>query len=741
LDILQECQRRGIAWITRGSAADSLVCYALGISGVCPIRFELYFRRFLNRERMALNKLPDIDIDFAHDRKDDVVDLIFERYGPRHAAIVGGLSTYQGRSAIADIAKVLGVSEFQIRRLTEHVPRSSAGHVAAAVASTQECHDSPWHEEPYRTALQMASFLDGFPRHPKMHPCGVVLSRDPITALTPTFTSAKGYATTHFEMEAVETVGLVKMDILAQGGLAVIRDTLALLAERGITPNLENLEPWEDAEIWQMIATGNARGVHHIESPAMISLARMCGVRDIDCLIAIVSVIRPGAANSSKKSEFARRAQGLEPVQYAHPSLEPALHMTFGVVAYEEHILQICEAFAGLNPGRADVLRRALVKEKDAVIEEIRLEFVAAAKALQRTDEEIARVWELVGGFRGYAFCRAHSTAYGVEAYQGAYLKHYHPAEFLASVLSNGKGFYSTLAYTLECRRLGLTFLSPDVNSSRWNFVPDDGQPHAIRVPLRVIKSITAALLERYRSERARAPFASLRDFYERTGPTATEMLNLIRTGAFDGFGESRTAQFWHLQHIAQWPHAQGYLFQSDERVRLPEVPLTEPDHAQRLRDETELLSFTVSGHPLEQFPDVAWDTYCPIRDLARYPGELVHVCGLIIADRSHHQITGDQMKFITICDYTGIIECEIFAQTYRRFGLETVRHPVVEVEARVTPFDNGAGCTLDVLRVGKPRSIRPNCIAKPPIKIGGSPSQSVSSGTPGNLEVSAPSR
>jgi DNA polymerase III alpha subunit len=230
-----------------------------------------------------------------------------------------------------------------------------------------------------------------------MHPCGVVLSRDPITALTPTFTSAKGYATTHFEMEAVETVGLVKMDILAQGGLAVIRDTLALLAERGITPDLENLEPWEDAKIWQMIATGNARGVHHIESPAMVSLARMCGVRDI--------------------------------------------------------------------------------------------------------------------------------------------------------------------------------------------------------------KSITVALLERYQIERARAPFASLQDFYERTRPTGAEMLNLIRAGAFDGFGEPRTAQFWHLKHIAQWPHAQGYLFQNDQRVRLPEVPLTEPDHAQRLRDETELLSFTVSGHPLEQFP------------------------------------------------------------------------------------------------------------------------------------------
>ena len=701
--ILQECRRRGIAWITRGSAADSLVCYCLGISGVCPIRFELYFRRFLNRERMALNKLPDIDIDFAHDRKDDVVDLIFEHYGPHHAAVVGGFNTYQGRSAVADIAKVLGVSEFQIRRLTEHIPHTTAAHVAEAVSLAQECGRSPWSEEPYKTALEMAAFLDGFPRHAKMHPCGIVLSRDPIASLTPTFVSAKGYPTTHFDMDAVEDVGLVKMDILAQGGLAVIRDSLQLLAEKGITPDLENLEPWEDKNIWQMVASGNARGVHHIESPAMISLARMCNVRDIDCLIAIVSVIRPGAANGSKKTQFARRAQGLEPVDYTHPSLETALRSTFGVIAYEEHILQICEAFAALPAGRADLLRRALVKQKAAVIEEIGREFIESARAIGRGEQDIVNVWNLIAGFQGYAFCRAHSTAYGVEAYQGAWLKQYHPAEFLASVLSNGKGFYSTLAYTLECRRLGIGFLAPDVNASRWNFVPE---ANAIRVPLRVIKDLTTATVERYRRERDRRAFESLRDFYYRVNPSSTELLNLIRVGAFDGFGEPRTAQFWHLQYVAQWPKAQGYLFQSDETSPLPTTPLTEPDRPQRHRDEMELLGFTVSGHPLDQFPSIPWETYCPIRDLGNFAGQRIITCGLIIADRSHHQVTGDQMKFITICDHTGIIECEMFAAAYRRFGIATVRFPVVEVEATVTCFENGHGCTLDVQSVGKPRSI-----------------------------------
>jgi DNA polymerase III alpha subunit len=236
----------------------------------------------------------------------------------------------------------------------------------------------------------------------------------------------------------------------------------------------------------------------------------------------------------------------------------------------------------------------------------------------------------------------------------------------------------------------------------RWDFVPESD---AIRVPLRVVKDLTTATLERYETERRRAPFTSLRDFFQRAGPTAGEMLNLIRVGAFDGFGEPRTAQFWQLQYLAQWPRAQGWLFQSEESSPLPPVPLVEPDQAQRLREEMELLGFTASGHPLDQFEGIRWETYCPVRDLAKYRGQRVTTCGLIIADRSHHQVTGDEMKFITICDYTGIIECELFfAATYRRFGLATVQFAVVEIEATVTPFDNGLGCTLEVHRVGKPR-------------------------------------
>ncbi len=716
--ILQDCRRHGIEWITRGSAADSLVCYCLGISDVCPIRFGLYFRRFLNEERMALNKLPDIDVDFPHDRKDDVVDLIFAKYGRQQCAVVGGFATFQARSAFADVAKVLGVSEREVRRFTEYFPWSFGGgwslndqapktsaKIREQLAASPETRGLPLNEEPYKSALDMAEFLDGFPRNPKMHPCGVVLSRQPIHELSPTFIANKGYPTTHFDMDAVEVIGLVKIDVLAQGGLAVMRDVSASLAARGIKVDFDSLKPWQDPKVWDLIS-GGARAVHHIESPAMTSLNRQCNVRDIDTLIAIVSVIRPGAANEGKKLAFTRRYQGLEPVTYPHPSLEPVLGDTFGLVVYEEHILQICEAFAGLHPGRADVLRRALNKQKPLVVEEIRAEFFASSQARGHAPEKIEEVWGLVTGFAGYAFCKAHSTAYGIEAYQSAWLKANHPAEFMAAVLSNGKGFYNPLVYVLESHRLGLKFLPPSVNEPGPKFTVRDG---VIRVPLSLARGLTVKMVKRLFAERKRGRFTSLTDFHRRIRPLPEEMEIIIRAGGFDEFGQPRTKQFWEAQYLHQTsgaavPAGQGWLLPPPSLDRFPQVSLSEPGRRERLEAETELFGYAVSGHPLELFPDIAWDTYCPVSELGRHVGETVVTCGLVVEQRTHHQITGEPMKFLSLADWTGMVETELFAQTYKSYGLATVRYPVLEVEARVEAFENGRGFTLRVLRAGKPR-------------------------------------
>jgi DNA-directed DNA polymerase III PolC len=716
-DLLQTCRERGIEWITRGSAADSLVCYCLGISSVCPIRFGLYFRRFLNKERMALHKLPDIDIDFAHDRKDDVVALLFAKYGREHCAVVGGFSTFQSRSAFADVAKVLGLSEQQVRRFTEHFPWSFGGSrepngtdtakLLNTLRSHPECRNLPLDEEPYRTAIETATFLDGFPRHPKMHPCGVVLSRVPMHTLTPTFIANKGYTATHFDMDAVEAVGLVKMDILAQGGLAVMRDAKESLARRGVTVDLESLEPWQDAQVWEMIASGGGRAVHHIESPAMTSLSQMSNVSEIDGLIAIVSVIRPGAANEDKKRRFTRRYQGMEASEYPDPSLESCLRSTFGLVVYEEHILQISEAFAGLNAGRADVLRRALVKQKWKVVQEIAGEFDASARARGHSDEKIREVWGLVTGFNGYAFCKAHSTAYGVEAYQAAWLKQYYPAEFMAGVLSNGKGFYHPIVYVLECHQLGLSLLPPSVNEPGPAFVPHDAR--AIRVPVANVKGLGARTTQGMVTARANGPFTSMADFFHRVAPSGEELEAMIRVGAFDEFGEARTRQFWQAQHLirtygASVQSRQGWLVPPVGLQHLPAIPLSEPSRRERLQAESDLFGYTVSGHPLELFEGVAWETYCPVSRLGEFIGQTVAACGLVIEQRTHHQVTGEPMKFLSLADWTGIAQTELFAPTYRSCGLATIRYPVLEVEARVEPFENGRGFSLRVLRAGAPR-------------------------------------
>jgi error-prone DNA polymerase len=459
-----------------------------------------------------------------------------------------------------------------------------------------------------------------------------------------------------------------------------------------------------------MIASGGARAVHHIESPAMLNLSKMCNVREIDGLIAIVSVIRPGASNAQKKDKFTRRYQQMEPVTYPHPSLEQCLKSTYGLVVYEEHILQICEAFAGLPPGRADVLRRSLAKMNQPMIDQIKSEFFESARASGHGDEKIAEVWDLVSGFAGYAFCKAHSTAYGVEAYQAAWLKKYFPVEFLAAVLSNGKGFYAPLVYVLECHRLGIRLLPPWINQPGPHFVVCG---KSIRVPVTYVKGLTERTGSRIIQEYDRCGFRSLQDFYRRVSPSPDEMESLIRVGAFDGLGKTRTAQYWESQHLCRSfgqnqsvERGQGWLLPPPGLDRLPEVPLQEPTRRQRLEWENELLGFAASGHPLELYDHVDWSTYCPVAKLGEHIGEQVVTCGLVIEQRLHHQVTGETMKFLSLADRTGIVETELFAATYRSYGLATVRYPVLEIVATVEPFENGRGYSLRIHRAGKPRAV-----------------------------------
>jgi DNA polymerase III alpha subunit len=317
-----------------------------------------------------------------------------------------------------------------------------------------------------------------------------------------------------------------------------------------------------------------------------------------------------------------------------------------------------------------------------------------------------------------------------VEAYQSAWLKHYFPAEFMAAVLTNGKGFYDPLVYVLECHRLGLKLLPPSINDPGPGFsvrpecgvqsvagndsacchsASDIARPRLIRVPVTRVKGLTTRTSDALLAARQCGRFSSITDFFHRVKPAGEELEAMIRAGAFDEFGETRTRQFWQAQHLlkacggAVQP-GQGWLLPPPGLKTLPGIPLCEPTRRERLQWETDLLGFAVSGHPLELFPEVRWDTYCPVNRLGEWMGRTVTMCGLVVEQRTHHQITGEPMKFLSLADWTGIVETELFAATYRSYGLATVRHPVLEVKARVEPFENGRGFSLRVLSAGKPR-------------------------------------
>jgi error-prone DNA polymerase len=293
-----------------------------------------------------------------------------------------------------------------------------------------------------------------------------------------------------------------------------------------------------------------------------------------------------------------------------------------------------------------------------------------------------------------------------VEAYQSAWLKQYFPVEFMAAVLSNGKGFYDPLVYVLECHRLGIRLRPPTVNAPGPMFEPEGS---FIRVPLTRVKGLTERTCLQILKARQEGTFRSQVDFYHRVAPSREEFEAMIRVGAFDVFGETRTRQFWQAQHLCTTYGStkdpnQGWLLPPAGLEALPSVPLEEPGRRQRLQWETELLGFAVSGHPLDLYEDIAWETYCPVERLAGHAGETIVTCGLVVEQRTHHQVTGEPMKFMTLADYTGMVETELFAQTYRSHALSTIRYPVLEVEARVEPFENGRVFSLRVLRAGAPR-------------------------------------
>lgn len=696
-EVVNECARRNIPLLARGSAAGSLICYALGVANVCPFRFGLRFERFLNRERMRYSKLPDIDLDLPWDRREEIMTWLYDHYGLEKVAMIGGFATFKGRASVAEVAKAMGVPAHEAHAWSKRLPHGSLKKFLTRKDGYVEAR-GVWEDERFTEAVERAVDLHGLPRHPMMHPCGMVIADRPITEFTPVGGSARGFSMTQMSMDPIEDMGLLKMDLLGQAGLSVIRDCCSNLASP--SSPFDGMD-YSDERIYNMIQKGEARGVFHIESPAMTSLLKLCRCADIDCLVATVSVIRPGAANEDKKTKFARRYLGLEEPEYAHPVLQEVLEDSYGLMIYEEHILLVANRFSGMDFGTADLLRRILIKKSDGeAMDELEAVFHASALRKGRSEEEIATVWHELRDFSGFMFNKAHGAAYAIEAYQGCWLKYHWPVHFLAAVLNNQRGFYRPIVYVMEILRHGGTFELPDVSRRGSCYEVVKGRVH---VPLWQLKGLSERFLRRWERALENRGFTGWADFISRTQVDPADAELLARVGALRTFFKNRHEAIWRAGQVKRGRGKQGSresdLFEIADRIAGEDFsPMGARSMAEQ---ESELLGYPVSVDPLELWtqPGERHNTI-PVRDLPKYVGREMRIAGIQVSHRLHRTAKGEMMKFVTIADETGMVETVLFPDAYMKYGWELSQKRSATVRVYVEWDETESGLSLTVTEV-----------------------------------------
>ncbi len=660
----------------RGSAAASIVSYSLGITHVDPVRYDLFFERFLNEGRVDP---PDIDVDFAWDERDGILDYVFTRYGGGKAAMVSNHLCFRGRAAVREVAKVHGLPEDEIRAITGRLGHTwRAGPIEEIVRTHprfRNLGDTPL-REPWPEVFRWATLLEGHPRHLSVHCGGVVIVPGVVTDHVPVEPAAKGVDIIQWEKDATEESGLVKMDLLGNRSLAVIRDALAAVrAHYGVDIPWERFNPLEDLRTQDLIRRGDTLGVFYVESPAMRQLQRKTGTGDFEHLVIHSSIIRP-AANSYIR-EYIRRLKG-EPYEAIHPLMDDLMAETHGIMVYQEDVAKIAIAMAGFDAAAADDLRKVLSKKhKRKRLADYRMRFRKGSLDRGFDPAVIDRVWEMILSFAGYSFCKPHSASYALVSFKSAYLRAHYPAEFMAAVISNQGGYYSTFAYISECRRMGLSVLLPDVNESG---IPYTGINRSVRAGLMQVQGLSAESMEAVATERAdNGPFRSLEDFLRRMRIDPSDVRLLIKAGAFDSIagGRTRAELMWRWIRWsagraggvrARRGSRQATLF--DGKTPLPPGPAA-PDYDMEtiLRHEAETLGFLISRHPLTLHRrELAALRYVAGAELHRHVGRTVTCIGWLVTGKIVSTRNDEPMEFVSFEDTTALYETTLFPDVYRTF-------------------------------------------------------------------------
>lgn len=692
----------------RGSAAGSLVAYCLDITEIDPIEYGLIFERFLNPARKSM---PDIDVDFCINGREEIFKYIVDKYGGGdYVAQIITFGKLKTRAVIRDVGRALDIPLREVDSIAKMVP--DVLNISLDEALKQEPRIKRLSEKNPEVAelIKICRVLEGLPRHASTHAAGVVIADKPLVEYLPLCRGKKGEVVTQFDMKYVEKIGLVKFDLLGLRNLTVIANTLSLIAAQGsVPPDFVNLD-LKDSDTYRLLASGDTTGVFQLESSGMRDLLVRLQPECFDDIIALVALYRPGPLDSGMVDDFVERKHGRKSVKYTIPELEPILKETYGVIVYQEQVMKIASVLASYSMAEADDLRKAMGKKIPAIMAKHTLRFVQGAKENGIASDKAKKIFELIKKFGGYGFNKSHSAAYALIAYRTAFLKAHFPVEFMASLLTSEiHSIDGVVKYIAECRSHAIDVLPPDINESGKEFTAVGSK---IRFGLVAVKNVGEGAIESIIDARKEGRFSSLYDFCERVALQKVNkrvVENLIKCGAFDSTGANRSQMMESLEDVLDYGQRvqkersgpQISLFDvGGSKLRPPMSAIDEWDEKQLLAFEKESLGFYITGHPLTRHEDLL-DKFTNATSVSikeKNDGETVRIGGIIRSTKTIKTKKGDLMAFVTIEDLLGSIEVTIFSLVYKKAHDFLIDDNPVVLQGRVQKDEKSVKILVDSL-------------------------------------------
>jgi len=697
-DLIDYARKNGIlVGPGRGSAAGSLVAYCLGITNIEPLGYGLLFERFLNPERISM---PDIDIDFCDDKRDKVMNYVCEKYGQEKVAQIITFGTMAARAAVRDVGRAMAIPYADVDKIAKLIPMEPKMTIKKALGQSKDLKALYQKDDLYHRLLDTSMAVEGMARHASTHAAGVVIAREPLVSYVPLYKASDSSVVTQFPMTTLEDLGLLKMDFLGLKTLSIIGEALDNIRKTDSQDiEIESI-PLNDQATYDLLTQGETTGIFQLESSGMRSVLRELMPNKFEDIIAVVALYRPGPMDQIPT--FVRSKHGKMKIKYAHPVLEPILNETYGVIVYQEQIMEIAARMAGFSLGQADLLRRAIGKKKLEILDEQRELFVKGCVDNGYSTELAVEIYDLILKFASYGFNKSHAAAYAMIAYQTAYLKANYPVEYMAAIMTVYCSNSDKVAlYISDCRRMGIEIMPPDINESETHFTVVSEK--RIRFGLAAVKNVGLGAIESIVNARREKPFISLRDFASRVDMRQCNrkvLESLIKCGAFDSLPGHRAQYLAAMDDVL----AQGQCLQRDrengqmsmlslmessvqEEMLTDDLVELEPfSDKERLSMEKEMLGLFISGHPLEPYRELIESMQNLVR-CAELPdagdNKQVKLAGIVVAVRKFYTKKNKEMAFVKLEDLTGSVELVIFPDLYEKQAEQLVEDNLLVVEGR----------------------------------------------------------